>query len=89
MVVTLQLLSAYAAIALLTFISIFMVCRRQISQAEPIEMKPENVDLITKSHEHNRLSQTLASALPGSVILPQDAAAFKQSMNVYWAQQER
>lgn len=34
------------------------------------------------------LSESLASALPDSIIFPHDAAAFKQSMNSYWAQQE-
>ena len=34
------------------------------------------------------LSKTLASALPDSVILPHNAAAFERSMNSYWAKQE-
>ena len=34
------------------------------------------------------LGKSLASKLPDSVILPHDVAAFKQSMNSYWAQQE-
>ena len=34
------------------------------------------------------LSKSLASALPDSVIFPHDAAAFKRSINSYWAQQE-
>ena len=39
--------------------------------------------------EPTPLSKRLVSALPGSVILPHDdAAAFKLSMNAYWAQQE-
>ena len=34
------------------------------------------------------LSKNLASALPDSIILPHNAAAFEQSMNSYWAKQE-
>lgn len=34
------------------------------------------------------LSKSLALALPQSVIFPHDTAAFKQSTNAYWAQQE-
>ena len=35
------------------------------------------------------LCKGLAAALPGCVVLPHETAAFKQSMNSYWAQQER
>lgn len=35
------------------------------------------------------LCKNLASALPGCVIFPHHTAAFKHSMNSYWAQQER
>ncbi len=34
------------------------------------------------------LGKGLASALPDSVVLPHDTAAFKQLMGSYWAQQE-
>jgi len=36
----------------------------------------------------NKLTQALASALPESIILPQNATSFKKSMKYYWAQQE-
>lgn len=84
-----QLLSASAVTAILIIISIFIVYRRRISWAGPIEMKLDHADLISNSQEHNMLSKSLASALPDSIIFPQDAVAFKQSMNSYWAQQER
>ena len=34
------------------------------------------------------LRNSIALVLPDSVIFPHDAAAFKRSMNSYWAQQE-
>ena len=43
---------------------------------------------MSSSPEPTMLSKSLALALPDSVIFPQDIAAFKQSMNSYWAQQE-
>jgi hypothetical protein len=38
--------------------------------------------------EPTKLSQTLASALPNSVVLPQDISTFSQVTNSYWAKQE-
>ncbi|KAL8717819.1 MAG: hypothetical protein Q9225_004974 [Loekoesia sp. 1 TL-2023] len=46
------------------------------------------VDLTNKTPEPTLLGKTLVSALPDSVILPHNTAAFNQSMNSYWAQQE-
>lgn len=42
----------------------------------------------TPNIQLNRLSETLASALPGSVVLPSDTIAFTQWKDSYWAQQE-
>ncbi|KAL9084581.1 MAG: hypothetical protein Q9165_008006 [Trypethelium subeluteriae] len=51
--------------------------------------RPDHLDLASNSTESAvLLSNRLASALPDSIILPDDAAAFEQSMNSYWAQQE-
>lgn len=85
-----QLISvtAPAATTLLIIISIFILRRLRISQPLQTAMKPEHLDLTRSSVEPTMLSKSLASALPDSVIFPQDAAAFKQSMNSYWAQQE-
>lgn len=62
--------------------------RLRISQTRHATMEPAHRDLMSSSPEPTMLSKSLASALPESVIFPQDAAAFKQSMNSYWAQQE-
>ena len=84
-----QILSTFAATALLIIISIVIGYRRLISPTRQVEMKPDHVDLTSNSQEQTMLCKSLASALPDSVIFPQDAVAFKQSMDCYWAQQER
>lgn len=85
-----QLISVTAPVAttLLVIISVFILRRLRISQPLQTAMKPEHLDLTSSSVEPTMLSKSLASALPDSVVFPQDAAAFKQSMNSYWAQQE-
>jgi hypothetical protein len=83
-----QLLSASAATTLLIIISIFIMRRLRTSQTLQAAKKPDHLDLTSSSPEPTMLSKSLASALPDSVIFPHDAAAFKQSMNSYWAQQE-
>ena len=62
--------------------------RLRIPQTRHATMEPAHRDLTSSSPEPTMLSKSLASALPESVIFPHDAAAFKQSMNSYWAQQE-
>lgn len=84
----LQLLSASAATTLLVLISIFIMRRLRASQTLQAAKKADHLVLVSNSSEPTMLSKSLASALPDSVILPHDAAAFKQSMNSYWAQQE-
>jgi len=49
----------------------------------------EHKEISSSSVQPTILTKNLASALPESVILPQDSAAFTQSQNSYWAQQER
>lgn len=85
---TFQLLSASAATTLLLIISILIMRRLRTSQTLQAAKKPDHLDLTNSSPEPTMLSKSLASALPDSVIFPHDAAAFKQSMNSYWAQQE-
>lgn len=83
-----QLLSLSAATTLLIIISILMMRRlRTLNPLQPAK-KPNQIDLTSIPSEPTRLGKIIASALPGSVILPHDAVAFKQSMNSYWAQQE-
>ncbi len=83
-----QLLSASAATTLLIVISIFVIRRLRTLPTLQSAKKPNHLDLTSNSLEPTMLSKSLAAALPDSVIFPHDAAAFKQSMNSYWAQQE-
>ena len=83
-----QLLSASVATTLLIIISIFIMRRLRTSHALQAARKPDNLDLTSSLPEPTVLSKSLASALPDSVVFPHDAAAFTQSMNSYWAQQE-
>ncbi len=51
-----------------------------------------HLGLKRKSIHHQKsleLRESLLSALPDSVILPDNPTAFKQSLYSYWAQQER
>ncbi|KAL9638520.1 MAG: hypothetical protein Q9164_001505, partial [Protoblastenia rupestris] len=81
--------TASAATTLLIIISIFIVCRLRTSQTSQRTKKPDHLDLTSSLSESTMLSKSLALALPDSVIFPHDAAAFKQSTDSYWAQQER
>ena len=85
-----QLLSASAATLLLAIISISIFIMRRLRTAQTLQAteKPNHVNLTSGPPEPTMLSKSLASALPDSVILPHDAATFKQSINSYWAQQE-
>ena len=60
-----------------------MMRRQRTSQTLQVVKEPDQLKL-----EPTMLSKSLASALPDSVILPHDVAAFQQSMHSYWAQQE-
>lgn len=83
-----QLLLASAATTLLIFVSILTMCRLRTSQTLKAAKKDDYLDLTSVLPEPTMLSKNLALALPNSVILPDDAAVFKRSMNSYWAQQE-
>ena len=86
---TSQLLSASAATTLLFIVIYVLIMRRlRTSQTRPAAKKPDHRDFTSSLPEPTILSKSLASALPDSVIFPHDTAAFKQSMNSYWAQQE-
>ncbi|MCJ1282285.1 hypothetical protein MMC26_001608 [Xylographa opegraphella] len=83
-----QLFSGLVVTALLIIISTFIARRLRISQhLWPVKL-PKHVDLTTGLPEPTAFSKSLETALPDSVIYPHNAAAFKQSMNSYWAQQE-
>ena len=83
-----QLLFTFAATTLLVIIPIFIMRRLRASQALHAGQKPNDLDLTSSSPKLTMLSESLALALPNSVTLPRNAAAFKRLMNVYWAQQE-
>lgn len=78
-----QLLSASAATTLLIIISIFIMRRLRTSQTLQAVKKPNHLDLTISSPEPTKLSKSLASALPDSVIFPHDAVAFQESINSY------
>ena len=82
-----QLLQAVVGTALIVIVSTFMI-RRLRNQQTIQAAKPDHKDLKGNSPEPSELCKSLASVLPDAVILPQDTAAFKQSMQSYWAQQE-
>ncbi|MCJ1316755.1 hypothetical protein MMC15_002076 [Xylographa vitiligo] len=50
--------------------------------------RTEHPDPMSSLPEPTALCKSFESALPDSLIFPHNAAAFKQSMNSYWAQQE-
>lgn len=83
-----QLLAASTAMTLLIIFSILILRRQRASQTLQVVKKSNQLELMNSLPEPTMLSKSLASALPDSVILPHDAAAFEQSMNSYWAQQE-
>jgi len=83
-----QLLAASALTTLLIIISFFIMRWLRTSQTLQPAKKADHLDFMNGSPEPTMLSQSLASALPDSVVFPHNASAFKQSMNSYWAQQE-
>ena len=87
-VMAFQLLFASAATTLLIIVSILIMGRLRISQSLQAAKKHDYLDLTSGLPEPTMLSNSIALALPDSVIFPHDAAAFKRSMNSYWAQQE-
>ena len=83
-----QLLFIFAATTLLIIIPIIIMRHQRVSQALHAEQKSNELDFTSSSPKLTMLSKSLALALPNSVILPHNAAAFMRSTNVYWARQE-
>lgn len=83
-----HLLLASVATTILVVVSVFIMRRLLISLTPQTLKKPDHLGLISSSAEPRRVGKSLASALPDIVIFPRDVAAFKESMNSYWAQQE-
>lgn len=86
LIMAFELLSAAAAMTLLIIV---VVSSLRIFQTRQAATELDHLDTVSSSPEPTMLSKSLALALPKSIIFPQDATAFKQSMNSYWAQQER
>ncbi len=82
------LMTAPATTTLLIIISILILRRLRASQSLQTANEADHKDVQISSIEPTILSQSLASALPDTFIFPHDVAAFKQSVNSYWAQQE-
>ncbi|KAK0514653.1 hypothetical protein JMJ35_003270 [Cladonia borealis] len=83
-----QVFSASVVTTLLIIVSILIMRRLRTSQTPQAAKKYDYMDLTSGFPEPTMLSKSLASALPESVIFPHDTAAFKRSINSYWAQQE-
>ena len=86
-----QLPSPPALAILLVILALSTLITRRLQKAlfpRP-KMKTDALDLMSIAAGPSMLSKCLSSALPDSVIFPHDAVAFKDSMNAYWAQQER
>ena len=83
-----QLLSAFAVTTLLIAISVFIMRNVRTSQILRAAKRTEHPDPMSSLPEPTALCRSFESALPHSLIFPHNAAAFKQSMNSYWAQQE-
>ena len=87
-VMAFQVFFASVVTTLLIIVSVLIMRRLRTSQNLQAAKKYDYVDLTNGLPEPTMLSKSLASALPDSVIFPHDAAAFKRSINSYWAQQE-
>lgn len=82
-----QLIFASALTGLLIIILTFIIRHIQ-SLALPVEKKVEYPGLSPSQSKSTRLSRNLKLALPDNVIFPHNVAAFKKSLDSYWAQQE-
>lgn len=82
-----HLLLAFIVTAILIALSILIIhLRTSLIPQTPKKSHP--LDLISSSPEPSQISKSLASALPDEVFFPRDVAAFRESINSYWAQQE-
>ena len=85
---SIQLLYTSAVTTLLIFISILIMRHLRTLNPLKITKKSDYLDFTNSSSKPTKVSKSLVSALPNSVIFPHDAVAFKRSMDSYWAQQE-
>ena len=83
-----QFISVCVATALCISISIFITRRWRTSEMVEATRDLDHSVPLKGSPEPSELVKSLSSALPRSVIMPQEAAAFERSTKCYWAQQE-
>ncbi|MCJ1422326.1 hypothetical protein MMC29_000206 [Sticta canariensis] len=83
-----RLLIACIVTAILITLS-FLIIRRRTSLTPRTPRTSHPLDLMSSSPELFRVTKSLASALPDNVIFPRDVDSFTESMNFYWAKQER
>ena len=76
-----QLVSPYVAAILLIIASVMLL------RYFGIATKAENTEVSKSEAELSKLGAALISALPETVILPQNTAQFNQSTSAYWAKQ--
>ncbi|KAM3064987.1 hypothetical protein ACMFMG_001195 [Clarireedia jacksonii] len=78
-----QLLISISATIVLIVITFVVVCRLIPAPGKKIQAIPSSMSPIP-----TKLCESLAAALPDSLILPHHTEAFTQSLNSYWAKQE-
>lgn len=83
-----HLLLAFIVTAILITLSVLTIRLLRTSLIPQTPKKSHPLDLISSSPEPSRISKSLASALPDEVFFPRDVAAFRESINSYWAKQE-
>ncbi|KAF2498143.1 FAD-binding domain-containing protein [Lophium mytilinum] len=89
MLLSFSLTSILASIVLLVFIMRRLWVQASQTRRDAEAEKPLHLDLTTSLSEPARqLKELLVKVLSASVISPEDGAAFKQSANSYWAQQQ-
>lgn len=81
-------LHLWPAIATLLVVVISFFIRRCLQAFQAVQAAKKFDLLLANSPGPTKLCKSLASSLPDSIIFPRDVAAFKQSMNSYWAKQE-
>ena len=83
-----QLFASLAASAIVIILSVCAIHWLRSAPNAHAHARSEESRFVDNLLEADGLCQDLKSALPDNVLLPDDAATLKQSINSYWAQQE-
>lgn len=78
----------WPAVASFLLVITSSLIRRHLRASHVVQAAKRLEHVLANSPEPSTLCRRIMSVLPHSVILPRDVAAFKQSMNSYWARQE-